>query len=580
MTKRILAALLLSLGFAHAQENLMRVADPKTHSSIEVTALYNKLPSHGYLPVRVRTANHLKVDLKCRLSFQYSAGYGYSGGSRQIESSFELTAAADKAETFDLMVPLLPSSENYNSLKVNLSSAIGIADGSMQSSYADNQPAVMMSSGLFQANASKLDPAVKSHYSGGGYGGSSTTFAGSFEALDLPDDWRGYSGVDSILMTDRDWSQVSPSARNAIIAWIRLGGYLRVVAIDSAPTVAALGLPEDASFGAIEIGKTNAALELNESQVFERIGKAPLVPSARTAMLNDYESSWPLQNSFGKRTFQYGIFIIVLLAFGILVGPINLFVFAKSGRRHKLFFTTPIISLGASALLIGLIIIQDGFGGSGVRAVLMEVRPDRGENAAYIHQEQFSRTGVVTRASFTTDPSLNLQPVPIADSRWARFTKSHSSAGYQVNSEDTKLDCSGDWFQSRSEQGHVVSAVVPTRGRLELSGTAEAPKIQSTFEFPLQSVVYLDAKQRWWRADNVASGTTVALTAVDASMVQPALAKEYACFAEANSKRLRAAAKRPGHFVAVTDQAPGVPTLDAVKWKSTHTVITGPLTTL
>ena len=52
----------------------------------------------------------------------------------------------------------------------------------------------------------------------------------------------------------------------------------------------------------------------------------------------------------------------------------------------------------------------------------MEVRPDGGVNAAYLHQEQFSRTGVLTGSDFTVDPPALFQPVPIASSRWARFT--------------------------------------------------------------------------------------------------------------------------------------------------------------
>ena len=44
----------------------------------------------------------------------------------------------------------------------------------------------------------------------------------------------------------------------------------------------------------------------------------------------------------------------ILIAFGIIVGPVNLFVIARQGRRHRLFWTTPLISLIASLLLIAL----------------------------------------------------------------------------------------------------------------------------------------------------------------------------------------------------------------------------------
>src|SRR5690606_21574539 len=97
------------------------------------------------------------------------------------------------------------------------------------------------------------------------------------------------------------------------------------------------------------------------------------VSPRQASIASDFSTSWPLQQSYGSQEFRYGLFIGVLVLFAIIVGPVNLFVFAKVGKRHRLFITTPIISLATSLLLVGLIILQDGFGGSGFRRVLMEV---------------------------------------------------------------------------------------------------------------------------------------------------------------------------------------------------------------
>ncbi|NIP92090.1 MAG: hypothetical protein GWO24_00865, partial [Akkermansiaceae bacterium] len=85
--------------------------------------------------------------------------------------------------------------------------------------------------------------------------------------------------------------------------------------------------------------------------------------------------------------------------------------------RHRLFITTPLISLGASLLLVVLILFQDGFGGSGQRVTLMEIGP---ENTAYLSQEQIARTGVLLKTGFTTTEHGYFSPVMIKDSRWAR----------------------------------------------------------------------------------------------------------------------------------------------------------------
>ena len=67
------------------------------------------------------------------------------------------------------------------------------------------------------------------------------------------------------------------------------------------------------------------------------------------------------------------LIILILIIFSIIVGPVNLFVFAKSGRRHRLFFTTPLISLIAALLVLTFILFEDGVGGQGRRMLVMDL---------------------------------------------------------------------------------------------------------------------------------------------------------------------------------------------------------------
>ena len=115
-----------------------------------------------------------------------------------------------------------------------------------------------------------------------------------------------------------------------------------------------------------------------------------------------------------SKTAHIVFFILVLIAFGILVGPVNLFVFAKSGQRHRLFITTPIISVGASLLLIVLILFQDGFGGRGSRLLLMEVRSGRHRECRLSSPRSRSPgPGSCSATGFTTSEPGYLTPVLI-----------------------------------------------------------------------------------------------------------------------------------------------------------------------
>ena len=555
-----------------AQETLIReVYDAKTDTHVEVLALFSK-PSHGgFLPVRVKIANNLLTDRPIRLSF--NSGTTYSGGNH-ASSSFDFTAPAGKTVTRDILVPLSPEASGYNwsNVETQLSGSLGSANNSLSAIPENNRPAVLLSEALFTPNASSLDGALAS--GGSSYGGRNE-FSAKFDPKQLPDNWLAFSGYDSVLMTDTDWLNTPSSSKNAITAWVRLGGQLVIFSTSSADAKA-LGLPEDASFGSVRIKSIPSDLKLDPKPTLDLVDTGNPNKTRNVYIASDFDGKWPLQNHFGSQTFRYGLFIAVLIIFAIVVGPINLFVFAKSGQRHKLFITTPLISLVASLILIGLIIIQDGFGGSGMRRVLMEVRPDGDQNAAYVQQEQFCRTGVLTGSRFTINEPCAFTPVPIATSRWARFTNGGDTRGsFNLQPDEGKMDISGDWFQSRSEHGHILSAVISTRGRIESTDTPHT--FLSTFEFPIETLYHCDKDGQWYRADSITTGKRFTLTSVDFSMVDPAIRKEIDGFAGRNKETLRRIYQRPGCYVAITNQAPGVATHPGIRWQETRTIITGPV---
>lgn len=553
------------------------VTDPKTDTYVEVTALFTKPAPSGYLPVRVSIANHLTSSRSVDLSFEATNGYGSDGS--QMKSSFSFDAPAEKSSEHDILVPLSTliggSYSGTSSVRVNLGGSMGSSFGNLSAEYAPDQPAVLLSEKLFTPNASMLDAEIVTRLSG--YRGGSSQFAAKFDSRQMPEDWRAYAGYDSLILTDSEWTAASAGARSAVLSWVRLGGHLLIYSESGSP--AGLNLPTDTSFGEVSVKPIAPGLKLDAPKtVTATISRK--VPLQQKSIREDYSSAWPLQSSFGVQGFNYAVFILILIAFGVIVGPVNLFVFAKSGRRHRLFITTPLISLATSLLLIGLILLMDGFGGRGVRMVLMEVRPDNGENAAYLHQEQFSRTGVLTGAGFTLNEAATLSPVPIdGDNRWARLTINNNGGGSGYSSEfvDGKLKTSGDWFQSRSEQGQVLDSVIPTRGRIERGAPGGSPQLLSTFDFPITALYYKDDANQWWKAENVVAGTRFQPVTISNSDAESAIKDEKGRFGKRNRALLDRVDDRPGSFIAITTSAPGVDTFKGIKWKETRTVITGPV---
>ncbi|QTN31783.1 hypothetical protein HZ994_05395 [Akkermansiaceae bacterium] len=570
---RLIAFSLLLASLASAQETLFRqVADTKTDTHVEATALFAHPSLGGYHPVRILIANNQRVPHTVRLDFSDSTNYN---NGLSTSSTFSFTAPPGRTVTSDILVPLAPQNGivNYSNMSCRLSGTMGNTQSTLSSPFSVDFPCVLLSNSLYTPNASSLDSEVSSRGGHSRFGGSSD-FATKFDPKRLPDDWRAFSGFDTIMLTDSDWSEIPPGPRNAITSWLRLGGHL-VIHSSSNPTLSALGIPDDASFGKAQVRPIAPSLTLNPKQTVDLATSGRVAKTRMQSVANDFDGSWPLQDAFGEKSFNYILFIVILLAFGILVGPVNLFVFAKSGQRHRLFVTTPIISVATSLILIALIILQDGFGGDGTRLVLMEVRPDGNQNAAYVQQEQFSRTGVMTSPSFSVDASALMVPVPIASNRWSRFTSGYDASGsYDIQPSGGKLFASGGWFQSRSEQGQLITAVVPTRGRIE--STPQPDTLISTFDFPIQTLLYKDASGQWHRAENVIKGNRVKLIPVDPTMAMPLLRKNRNLFTERNRSYLERIEDRNDHFIAFTDKAPAIDTHAGIVWKTT-TIITGPI---
>lgn len=98
-----------------------------------------------------------------------------------------------------------------------------------------------------------------------------------------------------------------------------------------------------------------------------------------------------------------------MLVFAVLVGPVNLFVLAPARRRHRLFFATPLISLGAAGLLVLAVILSDGTGGKGERFVWMENVPE--ENVSYLQQYQYSRCEAMFSTGFEIPKAAFFAPM-------------------------------------------------------------------------------------------------------------------------------------------------------------------------
>jgi hypothetical protein len=250
-----------------------------------------------------------------------------------------------------------------------------------------------------------------------------------------------------------------------------------------------------------------------------------------------------------------------------MAGPVNVMVLAGKGRRSRMFWTTPLISLAATAFLLLLMFMRDGVGGAGARRVVGLLAPE--QNTMAVVQEQFSRTGVLLGSSFPIAEPSWLEPIDRRD-----WNDKFAEADGRTRQ--------GDWFRSRSDQAYLAMAVRPSRASLEVAGGAEdsPPSVLSRIEVPLDKIFVIDEDGRYWTTDTVGTGQKKPLQASDADAYNRWYESLLADTGPVRRDLLEPLRNVRGHAYASSSEAGkvAVKTLPAIRWVDERADFVGPFT--
>lgn len=589
----VLTVFLGALSAVRAEHVLINtMVHPLTKTSLRVSTPFEGSPRRGFLPIKVVIDNGFTKDQDWVFQFQ-CAQSGGGGSDVDFGSSYVIRTKAKTETEHELMVPLPPAlTDTYQyTVRLTVSGPGGNFSGQVRSELINGWTTVAFSEDLDNKTLlDKFTSEVGGLYHSSSYGRSGTEPAGLlFDPAHLMSDWRAFTGFDVIMMTGNEWQTLEPSVRDTILSWNRLGGHLHLFTPTPNSTFATFGINDieetrkpnttAANIGRRSLGRVYIH-SLNGAGSFDIPKVANLVhresPNLTKSMAEDYLNTWNLQNLFGVRVFNPAAVFIILIAFAIAVGPINLFVLAKPGMRHRLFFTTPLISIVASFLLMLLILFQDGFGGSGRRAALVMLESKASERKAYVIQEQISRTGVLMNRSFKLEEAAFVNPVVMNRTRWTHFDnfdELNASFRYANNS------LGGDWFKSRSEQSHYAQTVVPTRARIERRGTDANgnPKLFSSLDFNLESFYYIDPKGECWKAaGQVKQGQEITLESISPADLESFWRTAQGPLSKSLKSGTEDLSNRVDTFLAKTKATDYlVPTLRSIRWANDTVLVTG-----
>lgn len=560
-----LLALLRPLPASAEFEIFKRDVDPFTGTEVRATTPFERVPTRGFMPVKVTIQNDYPQERTWSVTFRSQPSYG-PGGSRFL-SSYSVTTTGMSETEHAFMVPVATKADRGLEAELQLTVQSGrlMAQGNYQSLPNMDWRSVAFSKGL--AGLNNLDELSKAVDAKGSLSSGGQPAAGIFEPSELPADWRTLSGFDVILLSQKEWDALEPTVRDTFLGWARMGGHLHLFGPNGRGD-------EEIGMGYLVRWQWDG-LKIPFEAVANFLDSRS--PNLLGAIREGYQTT-PLQSAFGIKDFNPLLVFLILAAFAIVVGPVNLQVWAKPGMRHRLFITTPIISLTASLILLLIILFGDGFGGTGRRAGFILLRSQSEERQAHLVQEQIARTGVLAGRGFPAIDGAWFSPVIMNKSRWTHFDDSYAiDAGFQLG--NGRLG--GDWFRSRSEQMHLARAVVPTRARLELvaaGGNGQAPQLFNSLGYGLKTLYYKDPSGAFWRSKGpVASGQPVQLETVAPGEFDKAweqTAKSFSTFWEANIRRLR---DQPNQFLAEAEN-PGselLPSLPSLRWSNDLLFVAG-----
>ncbi len=543
--------------------------------AIDVACPFDSIPVHGAVPLRVRIRN----DSSQEGVWHFIASSRYVAASEIAE--FSLRVEPGQTRTFSPVVPIQGFRDLYNvGLRISVDGPAVIPGEIVlyRSILRDGDitPTLAMSSTLAASSLELLRQEMKKQ--------KRSLAATRFDPGALPTQWRGFSGITWITMTGREWAALAPAVRNAVRQWVGTGGRLVIAAKN--PAVAGRG-----SFGSSPYGLGRIEVEPWDGRALPTGGWVERVTAGGIDRFGGasfgHPDEEPLLQAVEEPKAGGALIFAAVIGLALLLGPFNLFYLAPAGRRHRLFVTTPLLSLGASAVLLAVIVIGDGLGGSGRRLAYIELLP--GTHDAVVLQEQISRSGLLLSRRFALDDATLLASFHIPGHR--------DGVSVQESRFWREGVYSGDWFRSRMVQGHRLTAVRalgkagagpgPGPG-LALAGRDDsgAPQVVSSFSDPLARLVFKDAEGKWWRGEKVRPGERVVLTAASG---EEAWAFWSGALGEASGEtRLKigethgkeGAFGLPGYFYATLENpgAGAIPTLRSIRWE-TRAVVTGAVET-
>lgn len=465
--------------------------DEKVVEASVISHFLTDVPNRGFMTLDLRIKNNLSSSETWTFDFESRMGWNRK---KLLLSRRSVQVDAKSAKTVRWEIPVFPSTELRHAPNQRLTVSVsgpGAASGSRQElfnssfGHSPGSPsrALVAVSPFFGANRDQWNFNDFQKRSGNN---KAKLLITRFDEEAIPGSLMGFSGVDILLMSEKEWEEISMD-HPVVVRWLATGGQ-----------VVLLG-ERDGESRSIGAGFLHRFALSDESRIFKRLSGLETF----TSEISDEDAftrrDWELAEAIPEIKNSFGRMMLVVLFIAALLGPLNIWLSFRRKNTLQVIWTTPFISLVLSVLIIFGILFSDGLGGKGHRAQWVMLFYDQGIEITL--QEQVSRTGVLIKNRFALPGDTEIYQVPGEINRSSRKI---------VYEQLANGDWTGDWFENRSIQAQVLRRVRTSRSDVRVLPGPE-PEVISSVDATFSRIFIRDRDGGMWIAEKVSPGKKVKL---------------------------------------------------------------------
>lgn len=400
-------------------------------------------------------------------------------------ATVRLTLSAGEHRSYTLLLPAATSTGSRASISWYTSD--GISDSTYVSAQHDHCDIAffLVGSEADLPSAPWQEACDSAKWSQPSYS-SSKEFTARGSVQQLPDRWQGYPNWLSIVLSRAAQVQLSPSQRQALAQWTHMGGSLYLCDQAQAAPWQTLG------------ARVVVANEPTDAIIADISRK-------------NHDSNYPAgsQPIAGTEQVPTTAFMIVAVIFAILAGPINFLWVKRTGRRHLLLISTPILSIATCVILL----LAD--------IVLMGLSARRNISQLVLLDQPLAQASVSTNATYYaafTISELKLNGDTLVQHRNEDSTSSYR---YRNRSQEKSIDlnwttqqiATGSWIPARTTVDLTYRSIASERRRVDLRFEHEQLLAVNGFDQPIEQLTVRAPDGRTWTGKNITVGSSTPLTA-------------------------------------------------------------------